>query len=125
MRLDASDAFYSSRLWTKTTSRPVPAVEGTVRDRHVANYWTAVVELVELAAAEAEAAGQNGQSRFPQQNKMNDLEAVAVLESFGSHHPYPGSVLIQTMLQPSPLFGKNYFSAYFSSSDVPKAAPKL
>ena len=69
-------------------------MEGTVRDRHVANYWTAaVVELVELAAAaEAEAAGQNGQSRFPQQNKMNDLEAVAVLESFVSRHLYPDLV---------------------------------
>ena len=129
MRLDASDAFYSSRLWTKTTSRPVPAVEGTVRDRHVANYWTAAAAaaVVELEELETAAAGQNGQSHFPQQNKMNDLEVVAALESFGSHHPYQGSAPTRTMLlQPSqPIFAKNYFFAYFSLLDVPKAAPKL
>ena len=60
--------------------------EGTVRatNHHVANYWTVVEPRLQEQLA---AVGQSAQPRCLQQNKMNDLEAVAGhLESFGFRH---------------------------------------
>ena len=87
------------KLKLKQRLRPVPA-EGTVRatNHHVANYWTVVEPRLQEQLAAAEAVGQSVQPHCLQQNKMNDLEAVAVhLESFGFRHRYRG--LARTLMR--------------------------
>ena len=74
--------------------------EGTVRatNHHVANYWTVVEPRLQEQLAAAEAVGQSAQPRCLQQNKMNDLEAVAGrLESFGFRHRCRG--LARTLMR--------------------------
>ena len=114
----------------KQKLRPVPA-EGTVRatNHHVANYWTVVEpRLQEQLAA---AVGQSAQPHCLQQNKMNDLEAVAGhLESFGFRHRYRGLArTLMRLLLPRPCllqpFSRSYsFFVYFALSDGPKVVPK-